>query len=154
MISPPLFLMADVFSRGPWDFQTTLTLAVFAQLRKYATIVRGLCAAVRGCRHDNRDDLSSSGDESKFQRGAGVPTRPFRLDSYHTLAVFYAAATTAGSFDPVTSLLAHHRPDWLSLAGFLYSWVLNSEDWQVEPGADPFETPLTVFAQFFGRNPC
>ncbi len=36
----------------------TLTLVVFGQLRKYATIVRGLCAAVRGFRHDNHDDLS------------------------------------------------------------------------------------------------
>jgi hypothetical protein len=40
--------MSDVFSRDPWNSQTTLALVVFAQLRKYATIVRGLCAAVRG----------------------------------------------------------------------------------------------------------
>jgi len=36
--SHTLFLMSDVFSRGSRDSQPTLTLAVFAQLRKYATI--------------------------------------------------------------------------------------------------------------------
>ena len=50
--------MSDVFSRGAWEAQTTLSLVVLAQLRKYATIVRGFGAAVRGFRPANRDDLS------------------------------------------------------------------------------------------------
>ena len=36
------------------------------------------------------------------------------------IALFYAILTSAGSPDPVTSLIPHHRPDWLYQPDFLF----------------------------------
>ncbi len=37
----------------------------------------------------------------------------------YKFALFYAQLTSAGFPDPVTSLIPHHRPDWLCPAGLL-----------------------------------
>jgi len=38
-------------------------------------------------------------------------------DAHPQFALFYAKLTSAGSPDPVTFSILHHRPDWFSAAG-------------------------------------
>ena len=47
------------------------------------------------------------------------PRGLFWLDTHPKLALFCLALTSAGSFDPVTSLIAHRRPDCLFPAGLV-----------------------------------
>ena len=51
----------------------------------------------------------------------------------YKFALFYAQPTSAGSPDQVTSLIPHHRPDWLSPAGLSCS-VGNRDDRKKKSG--------------------
>ncbi len=46
-----------------------------------------------------------------------VRTEPLSRLTFILSLPYIAELTWAGSFDPVTSLVPHHRPDWLSPAG-------------------------------------
>lgn len=59
-------------------------------------------------------------------RAPGLPTLTFfgltsHIGLSYSLRAYLGEAILAGSFDHVTSLLAHHHPDWLSLPGLLVS---------------------------------
>ncbi len=54
-------------------------------------------------------------------RGRAFPS----LDTCHKFALFYAEIASAGFPDPVTSLIPHHRPDWIAPPGVVYLWFLS-----------------------------
>ena len=46
-----------------------------------------------------------------------------------TFALIYAKLTSAGSPDPVTSLIPHHRRDWiLPSGGVFFQMMINSKN--------------------------